>query len=113
MRVSVEMIGSGAPDWIRRRACVDVRVVLGPRLERDVEQRRGELLGPLRFPRLDGRHAVARPRRDVGAVVVEAAVAAHAAGDERLGVVVDVSSSSSVNVTCAVVMAAPWDSPGP
>ena len=30
-------------------------------------------------------HAVLGAGRDVGAVVVEAAVAAHAAGDERLG----------------------------
>ena len=37
---------------------------------------------------VDRRHAVARARRHVRAVGVEAAVAAHAAGDERLGDVV-------------------------
>ena len=57
------------------------------------------------LPRLDRGHAVQRAGRHVGAVVVEPAVAAHAAGDQRLGEVVVSSSSASVYSSWSVP---PW-----
>ena len=57
----------------------------GPRVEGDVEQRGAELLGPLLLPVPDGGPAVLGAGRDVAALGVEPAVAAYAAGDQRLG----------------------------
>ena len=56
----------------------------GPAVEADVEQLGAEVLGVLGLPVVDGRPAVLRARRHVVAVVVEAAVALHAVGDEWL-----------------------------
>ena len=66
----------------------DVGIRLWPRVERDAEQVRAELLVVLLLPGPDGGHPALGAGRDVGPVLDEPAVAAPAAGDERLGVVV-------------------------
>ncbi len=60
----------------------DVREHLGPQLDRCVEHLGTEHLAVRLLPCLDCRHPVLGARRDVRAVGGEAAVAAHAAGDE-------------------------------
>ncbi len=62
--------------------------MLGPRVERQVEEVGAELALMLCLPGLDRGHPVLRARRDVGAVVVEATVTANAASDQRLREVV-------------------------
>ena len=66
----------------------DVREDLGPELDRRVEDLGAELIAVRLLPRPDRGHTVTRARRDVPAVRVETAVAAHAARNERLGDVV-------------------------
>ena len=85
----------------------DVGEVRGPGVERHVEHLGAEQLGVLRLPRLDGGDAVLGAGRHVVAVVVEAAVAAHAALDERLGHRVVREQLGLGELTCAVVMAPP------
>ena len=85
MRVSALIVGPAnalAQQELRLR---DVREHLGPQLERRVEDLGAELLAVRLLPRLRRGHAVLRARRHVRAVVGEAAVTAHTAGDERLG----------------------------
>jgi hypothetical protein len=86
--------GQGADGRLRRAVAdeepglLHVGEVLGPGVERHVEDRRGELLPPLLLPGVDGRPPVPRPGRDVLPLGVEAAVTPHAVGDEGLDDVV-------------------------
>jgi hypothetical protein len=61
---------------------VDGWVGARPRVEGDVEERRAELLGPLRLPVPDGGPAVLGAGRDVGAVGVEPPMAPDPTGDK-------------------------------
>ena len=89
MRVSVAMMGSGTPAADEELGLLDVGEVGRARCRAGRRGASVPKVGPvLGLPGLDGRHPVAGAGRDVGAVVVEAAVAAHAVGDERLGEVV-------------------------
>ena len=87
-RRATEIVGSRTPSRSRYFVCATFGNDLGPQLERRVEDLGAELLAVRLLPRLDRGHAVAGARRHVLAVRVESAVAAHAAGDERLGDVV-------------------------
>ena len=79
-------LGDPVPDEELR--LLHVGEVLRPGLEGDVEDRGGELGHSLLLPGLDGRPPVLGPRRDVGAALVESAVAADAVDDQRLDDVV-------------------------
>ncbi len=78
MRVRELMIGLGRPGADEQLGLGHVGEVLGPGVEGHVEDGGGELLPALLLPGLDGRPTVLGPGRDVAALVVEAAVAAHA-----------------------------------
>ena len=88
MRVSDVIVGSRTPSRNRYFDCATFGNDLGPQLERRVEDLGAELLAVRLLPRVDRGHAVLRAGRDVRAVGGEAAVAAHAARDQRLGDVV-------------------------
>ncbi len=67
---------------------VEVRVRLGPGLQRRVDDLAAELLAVSSLPRLDRRRSEPRPRRQVPAIGAEAAVAPDTTRQQRLGHVV-------------------------
>ena len=88
MRVSVDTSGCVHALLQQVGRLRHVRVVLGPGVEGQVEERSAELASVLRLPRLDRRDSDLRAGRDVVTVVVEPAMASHATRDQRLGEVV-------------------------
>ena len=85
MRVSVAMSGSGTPARMRKRACSTLgneRSHHSSGTSISSVAKRSQFCSP--HAAMAG-HPEPRPGRDVAAVVVEAAVAAHAAGEQRLG----------------------------
>ena len=77
-----ERLGHPGPDEETRLLDVGERAL--PPFERHIDELGAEALAVLLAPGRDGRAAATGTGRDVGPVGVEAAVAAHAAGDQRL-----------------------------